>query len=61
MGWIPAIVGALDEVVFHHVAQARYQCATADGEQPRMQLHRASGAGGEIARDQQRPFVANHL
>lgn len=59
--WVSAIVSALDEFVFHHITQARHQCAAADREKAGVQLHGAFRSGSEIARDQQRPLVANHL
>src|SRR4051812_9216454 len=54
-------VDALDKLVLFHVLKAGYEGATAYGKQSGVQFHCALWSTGEIARDQQRPFVADHL
>ncbi len=61
VGGATAEVASLDERVLFHVAQATDQRAAADGVQGGQQFRRAFRPRYQIARDQHRPLIADHL
>jgi hypothetical protein len=56
-----AVIAALDERVVFHVAQAPDQRAAADRVERRQEFRRPFRPVKEVAHDEHRPFVANHL
>ena len=56
-----AVVAAFDECILFHIAESADECAAADGVERVDEFGRAARRARQIAHDEQRPFIADHL
>jgi hypothetical protein len=61
MTGIPTEVFANNKPIILHITKAIDEGSTADRKEAVEQLHRPFGTGGQLADDQHRPLIAEHL